>query len=83
MGIDIRLPIGVLFLLLGVILTAYGALAGASNYRQPLDMNINLIWGLVLLVFGILMTVLGRRGARAAAQAEQSDSKSPNSSGHR
>jgi hypothetical protein len=82
MGIDIRLPIGVLFLLLGLILTAYGALADTSHYRQSLDMNINLIWGIVLLIFGVVMLLLGRRGARAA-QAEQSDSQSPNSSGHR
>jgi hypothetical protein len=81
MGIDIRLPIGILFSLLGVILTAYGSLADTSRYRQSLDMNINLIWGIALLVFGLVMFLLGRKGARSAAQ--QSGSKSPNSSGPR
>jgi len=55
MGIDIRLPIGILFSLLGMILTGYGALGDISHYRPPLDVNINLVWGLVLLVFGVLM----------------------------
>jgi hypothetical protein len=81
MGIDIRLPIGILFSLLGVILTAYGSLVDTSRYRQSLDMNINLIWGIALLVFGLVMFLLGRKGARSAAQ--QSGSKSPNSSGPR
>lgn len=81
MGIDIRLPIGILFSLLGVILTAYGSLADTSRYRQSLDMNINLVWGIALLVFGLVMFLLGRKGARSAVQ--QSGSKSPNSSGPR
>jgi hypothetical protein len=74
MGIDIRLPIGVLFSLLGIILTAYGALGDTSRYRQPLDVNINLVWGIVLLIFGVLMFLLGRRGVRSAATKDSSPS---------
>ena len=80
MGIDIRLPIGILFSLLGVILTAYGALGDTSRYRQSLDVNINLVWGLVLLVFGVLMFWLGRRGMRSAP--EKGSSPLLRSSGH-
>ena len=79
MGIDIRLPIGILFFLIGLILTVYGSLVDTSHYRQSLDFNINLVWGIVLLVFGALMFLLGRRGMRPAAQ--QSGSESPKSSG--
>ena len=81
MGIDIRLPIGILFSLLGMILTGYGALGDISHYRQTLDVNINLVWGMVLLVFGVLMFLFGRRGMRAASRNDSSPS-SPSSSGH-
>lgn len=81
MGIDIRLPIGILFSLLGLILAAYGMLGDTSRYRQSLGVNINLDWGIVLLVFGLVMLLLGRRGMRVAPQ--KSGSQSPDSSGHR
>jgi hypothetical protein len=74
MGIDIRLPIGILFFLLGIILTGYGALGDIPHYRPPLDVNINLVWGLVLLVFGVLMFLFGRRGMRATSQKDSSPS---------
>jgi hypothetical protein len=66
MGIDIRLPIGILFSLLGLILAAYGFFGDPARYQQSLGVNINLGWGVVLLVFGLVMFVLGRRGMRAA-----------------
>jgi hypothetical protein len=79
MGIDIRLPIGILFSLLGLILAAYGILGDTSRYVQSLDVNINLIWGIVLLMFGLVMLLLSRRGMRAAPQ--KSGSRSSDSSG--
>ncbi len=81
MGIDIRLPIGILFSLLGVILTAYGIFGDSSHYQQSLDLNINLVWGIVLLAFGLVMLLLGRRGMRAALQ--KSGPPSANLSGHK
>ena len=81
MGIDIRLPIGILFSLLGLILTVYGSLVDTSRYGQSSGININLDWGIVLLIFGIAMFLLGRRGARSTPQ--QGGSDSPQSSGHR
>jgi hypothetical protein len=36
--------------------------------------NINLVWGLVLLVFGVLMFLFGRRGMRATSQKDSSPS---------
>ena len=59
MGLDLRLPIGLYFTILGVMLGAYGLIT-ASNvkmYERSLDMNINLIWGVVLLVFGLAMLI--------------------------
>jgi len=44
MGLDIRLPIGLLFSIFGVLLIAYGALGDKSIYARSLDVNINLWW---------------------------------------
>ena len=56
MGLDLRKPIGFFFLLLGVILVGHGLLTrGAAMYAKSLDININLVWGAVLIVFGLLM----------------------------
>lgn len=53
MGLDIRWPIGLMFTLIGVLLTGFGALNAPGSTSQGI--NINLIWGIVLLVFGVLM----------------------------
>lgn len=63
--IDIRLPIGGLFLVLGVVLFAFGAASDPSRYVKSLGINIDLYWGIVLLIFGAIMLLLGRRGNRA------------------
>jgi hypothetical protein len=65
MGLDIRLPIGLMFAVLGVLLGGYGLLGDRSIYAQSLGININLIWGAVLLAFGVLMLIGGLR-AKAA-----------------
>ena len=81
MGIDIRLPLGILFLLVGSVLVVYGAASDPSLYRQSLGINVNLYWGVVLLTFGALMFALSRRAARAEARTENVP-QSPRSSGH-
>jgi hypothetical protein len=81
MGIDIRLPLGILFLLLGLTLVVYGAASDPSLYRQSLGINVNFDWGIVLLVFGVFMFALSRRSASAQIRAENS-SQNPRSPGH-
>jgi hypothetical protein len=49
-----------MFSLIGVLLTIEGALNGASE--KSLGLNVNLWWGLVLLVFGALMLLGAARG---------------------
>jgi hypothetical protein len=68
MNLDIRLPIGILFSLLGAILAAYGLLGDASRNEQSLGVNLNLGWGVVLLVFGLVMFVFGGRAMREAGK---------------
>jgi uncharacterized membrane protein len=59
MGLDLRKPIGYFFLALGLILAIYGLITKGDTemYRRSLDMNINLIWGGVLIVFGLFMLI--------------------------
>jgi hypothetical protein len=74
MGLDIRLPIGLLFAILGALLVIFGLATFTSDiYKCSLDININLIWGLVMLAFGVLMTWAGWRG-RVANPRPQSSS---------
>ena len=65
MGLDIRWPIGLMFTLIGVLLTGYGAVNRAASVTSlRSDININLIWGIVLLVFGVLMLLGAIRGGK-------------------
>ena len=79
MGLDIRWPIGIMFTLIGLLLTVTGALAKPESYQRSLDININLIWGIVLLVFGAFMLIMAMRGAKASAGQSGSDSTKPKS----
>ena len=72
MGIDIRLPLGLMFSLLGLILVVSGLALGGEVYQRSLGINVNLWWGIVLLVFGVVMFVFGRRGTAAFRLAEES-----------
>jgi hypothetical protein len=65
-GMDIRLPIGLMFGIIGIILAAYGVVtAGSDIYAtHSLGININLWWGLVLLAFGVVMLALAWNGTR-------------------
>ena len=62
MQLDVRTPIGLMFTLVGIILTVYGAAThGSPMYARSMGSNVNLWWGGLLLVFGLLMLVLARR----------------------
>jgi len=79
MGLDIRWPIGLMFTLIGAILAVQGVLirSDAEMLKRSLNMNVNLGWGIVLLVFGVLMIV----SARIAAKAQEKV-KSPTTVGN-
>lgn len=59
MGLDIRWPIGLMFTIIGVLLTGYGLFDRAGSLS--LDININLVWGVVLMIFGVFMLVMAMR----------------------
>jgi hypothetical protein len=61
-GLDIRAPIGGLFSLLGLMLAGYGLVAGSRTASDVAPVtNVNLWWGIVMLLFGIVMLVMSRR----------------------
>ncbi len=57
MNLDLRLPIGLMFAIFGALLTVYGLTSDDAIYERSLGINVNLWWGLVLLMFGIGMLV--------------------------
>jgi len=70
MNLDLRLPIGLMFSIFGVMLTAYGLLSDAAIYDRSLGINVNLWWGVVLLAFGLVMLWFALRARRTAASSE-------------
>ena len=74
MSLDLRIPMGLMFTMVGAILTAFGLATrdNAELYARSLGVDANLWWGMVLLVFGIAMLTLGRRGQkRLLAEAQK------------
>ena len=64
--VDIRFPIGFMFTLLGLIITVYGflTLSDKEIYRISLGININIVMGIVMLVFGLVMLFFAYRTKR-------------------
>ncbi|MEO7276007.1 MAG: hypothetical protein ABIX28_12045 [Vicinamibacterales bacterium] len=73
MAFDLRLPIGALFVLFGVILAGDGLLA----QRLVLGINVNLWWGLVMLLFGALMLGFAAGSKKAAPAAPRDSGQRP------
>ena len=69
MNLDLRIPMGLMFTLVGVILTAFGAATNSNEalYARSLGINANLWWGIVLLIFGLTMFLMGRRSQKRLA----------------
>ena len=62
MKLDLRLPMGLMFTIFGAILTVYGLVSDDAIYQRSLGIDVNLWWGLVLLVFGVTMLAFSLRG---------------------
>ncbi len=62
MGLDIKIPIGLMFSIFGLILTILGLITAGDTamYEQSLGYNINLLSGAIMLVFGCFMLFTSR-----------------------
>jgi len=69
---DIRLPIGLLFSIIGVLITIFGlATGGAEMYKHSLGINVNIWSGICLIIFGVIMLAMAVR----AQNKEKAQSK--------
>ena len=67
--LDVRVPIGALFTVIGLLLTVYGVLQPVAVARAfTKGGQINMWWGLVMLVFGIFMLLLARQSRSRVAR---------------
>jgi hypothetical protein len=62
MGLDIRIPLGLIFLITGGIMSIFGFITRHSGiYQRSMGVNLNLTWGALMFVFGLIMFLVGRR----------------------
>jgi len=72
MNLDLRMPMGLMFTLTGALLTAFGlASRGTAIYALCRGIDVNLCWGLVLLVFGLVMMLVGSKGQKKIEMGRQ------------
>jgi hypothetical protein len=64
---DLRLPLGLFFLLVGILLAGYGLVSDRAIYAASLGHNVNLWWGIVMMVFGGAMYLGSRAYSRRSA----------------
>ncbi|MFO1497986.1 MAG: hypothetical protein U1G07_06265 [Verrucomicrobiota bacterium] len=64
MHLDIRVPIGLMFGLLGIILAVYGLISDPALYKRSLGININLWCGLIFVLFAAVMLLLSKRARK-------------------
>ena len=55
--VDIRIPIGLMFTIVGILITVFGlvTMSDTELYHKSLDINVNIIMGILMLVFGSIM----------------------------
>jgi len=73
--LDLRLPMGLMFSIVGALLVIWGLITNAwkNYYDCSLGINVNLWWGLVLLAFGLAM--LGLAWAATRTKSDDNDAK--------
>jgi hypothetical protein len=61
--VDIRIPIGLMFSILGIIISLFGIITASNTgmYQKSLGININIVMGVLMLVFGLIMLYFARR----------------------
>jgi uncharacterized membrane protein len=61
--VDIRIPIGLMFTVVGIIISVFGffTISNTEMYHKSLGINVNIIMGLFMLIFGLVMLYFARR----------------------
>jgi sulfite exporter TauE/SafE len=65
--VDIRIPIGLMFSIVGVLITVFGffTMSDTEMYHKSLGVNVNIIMGILMLVFGLIMLFFAFRKKKA------------------
>ena len=65
--VDIRIPIGLMFAIIGIIISIMGlvTVSDVEMYRKSLGVNVNLIMGAFMLIFGLVMLYFALRKKKA------------------
>ena len=66
MGLDVRVPVGLMLGLMGVLLAGYGLVGDQSIYTRSLGINVNAIWGAVLIGAAAVLLALSARRPRSS-----------------
>jgi sulfite exporter TauE/SafE len=55
--VDIRIPIGLMFTIVGILISVFGfvTMSNTEMYHKSLGINVNIIMGIMMLVFGLIM----------------------------
>jgi len=55
--VDIRIPIGLMFSIIGILISVFGffTMSDTGMYQKSLGINVNIIMGLLMFVFGLVM----------------------------
>jgi len=66
--VDIRIPIGLMFSIVGLLISIFGffTVSDAAMYTKSLGINVNIIMGLLSLVFGLIMLYFAFRKKKKA-----------------
>jgi multisubunit Na+/H+ antiporter MnhG subunit len=61
--VDIRIPIGLMFIIIGILISIFGfvTISNTEMYHKSLGINVNIIMGLLMLIFGVIMLYFARR----------------------
>jgi LPXTG-motif cell wall-anchored protein len=65
--VDIRIPIGLMFSIFGILITIFGliTLSDTEMYQKAYGVNVNIIMGIFMLIFGLIMLFFARRKKKA------------------
>ena len=65
--VDIRIPIGLMFSILGILISIFGfvTMSDTEMYQRSLGINVNIIMGILMLIFGLVMLYFARRKKKA------------------
>ena len=68
--VDIRIPIGLMFSVLGVLITIFGIVTKSDSamYQRSLGINVNILMGVVMLIFGLIMLYLSQKKKKAVGR---------------